>query len=161
MIEIALANEHPTFPGADERFEKLVRAILSDAQVIQGNLSIVFLGDDQMHQLNKQYLDHDYTTDVLSFPLDSDRENFSGEVIVCVDEASRQATALGVPLEDELLLYLVHGTLHLVGYLDKSAEDLAAMTDAEKKYLGLVGVTPQSRGTPTADDFDSPEVDAR
>ena len=96
-----------------------------------------------MRDLNKQYLDHDYETDVLSFVLQHDDQTgeLEGQLIVSTDTAEKMASELGGTMEQELLLYVVHGTLHLVGYNDKDPADAQEMRDAERRYLESVGLT--------------------
>src|SRR5947209_17588936 len=90
-----------------------------------------------MHRLNRQYLQHDYPTDVLSFVLDQDAraKSLDGQIIVSSDYAAREAPRYGWTVDDELLLYVIHGTLHLVGHDDTTTEAKAAMRQAEARYL--------------------------
>ncbi len=96
--------------------------------------------DQEMQRLNRDYLGHDYTTDVLSFALDDSPAGIVGEVIVSTGVAEREAQRLGVDPHDELLLYVIHGTLHLVGYRDKAPDDVAAMRAAEQHWLATLGI---------------------
>ena len=88
--------------------------------------------DRTIHQLNRRYLDHDYPTDVLSFVLEEGPGTVEGEIIVSGDTAAASAPGYGWPAQDELLLYVIHGMLHLVGYDDKSPADAARMRQAER-----------------------------
>ncbi|MEN0112135.1 MAG: rRNA maturation RNase YbeY, partial [Planctomycetota bacterium] len=83
---------------------------------------------------------HDYPTDVLSFPLVDEPPHLVGEVIVSADTAITSAAEYGWPAEHELLLYVVHGVLHLAGRRDKTEEESATMRADEARYLRLVGV---------------------
>ena len=105
--------------------------------------SIAIVDDPAMRKLNKQYLDHDYETDVLSFVLQYDDElgELQGQLIVSTDTAATMASEVGGTMQQELLLYVVHGTLHLVGYDDKAPDDAREMRDAERRYLESVGLT--------------------
>ena len=87
--------------------------ILVDSRFETAEVSIVIVDDEEMHQLNVEYLNHDYPTDVLSFPLVSTKTELSGEVIVSVDTASREAAEHGLRPDEELLLYVVHGHQHV------------------------------------------------
>ncbi len=98
-------------------------------------LSLVVLDDNAIHAVNREHLAHDYATDVLSFLLNDDSESFHGEVIVSAETAARECGEFGQSAADELLLYVIHGTLHLVGYNDKSDDETAAMRAAEANYL--------------------------
>lgn len=150
---IPISNNPPSFCGSieisnDADFEideqsicETLGAIISDAGFKNGLLSIAIVDDPTIHKLNVQYLDHDYETDVLSFVLTADesRSWLEGEVIASYDTARRVAAELGWEVMDELLLYLIHGTLHLIGMDDKTDELRAAMRAAETKYLARSG----------------------
>lgn len=120
----------------------MVEKILSDHDILQSEISVAIVDDPTIRKLNKQYLDHDYETDVISFVLEFDDElqSLNGQLIVSTDTAAVMASQYGGTMQDELLLYVVHGTLHLVGYNDKCEADAAQMRAAEKKYLTTVGV---------------------
>lgn len=119
------------------------RRILVDHDFSDVELSIAVVDDPTMRQLNKQYLDHDYETDVLSFVLDCDTQGGSlgGQLIVSADTAQRESVDAGWSMEMELLLYVIHGTLHLVGYDDKRPDDVEEMRRAEHRYLPVVART--------------------
>ncbi len=106
----------------------------------KGELSVRIVGDDEMahaHQSHKGVLG---TTDVLTFDLSETGETLDADVLVCFDEASRQAEARGHTVEQELLLYIVHGILHCVGHDDHDEERARAMHDAEDEILACIGV---------------------
>src|SRR5690242_4667048 len=81
------------------------------------SVSVLLTGERQIRHLNKLHLRHDYATDVISFG--SDEPGFLGDLVVSVDTARRMAEELGISFREELARYLVHGTLHLLGYDDK------------------------------------------
>jgi rRNA maturation RNase YbeY len=83
--------------------------------------------------LNKQYLQHDYATDVITFPLDE--QPLYGEIYVSLETARRQANEYGVTVVNELCRLAVHGALHLLGYDDATLEDRAAMHKLESKFI--------------------------
>ena len=107
-------------------------------------LSLALVGDRQMSALHEKFMNVAGPTDVLTFPLDLDSRGraVSGEVVVCVPEARRQAKLRNVPVERELLLYALHGLLHLCGYDDRTGDDFRAMHRAEDQILTRLGVGP-------------------
>jgi probable rRNA maturation factor len=125
------------------RLKKAVRLILQDASIKAADISIAIVTDTRMHELNRQYLQHDYPTDVLSFVLASDQKSKSleGEIIASSDYAAREAPRYGWTAADELLLYIIHGCLHLVGHDDTKPTAKAKMRQAEGYYLGEFGLT--------------------
>jgi probable rRNA maturation factor len=107
-------------------------------------MSLVLVGDRRMGELHEQFMGIAGPTDVLTFPIDEDARGrvTSGEVYVCVPEARRQARARKIPHRLELLLYSVHGMLHLLGYDDRTERDFARMHGTEDVILSDLGFGP-------------------
>ena len=105
-------------------------------------LSIALVGDRRMADLHQRFMGLPGPTDVLTFELDYDDRGrvTAGEVVVCVPHAARLAHAARIPLRDELLLYAVHGMLHLAGFDDRTDRDFAAMHQREDDILQRLGV---------------------
>ncbi len=150
MIQVEIANEQSKHTFDCELLQKAVRLVVENESGDEADVSIAIVDDDTIHALNRKYLEHDYPTDVLSFLLSSSGDTLEGEVIVSADTAAREAVRFGWSTSDELLLYLIHGTLHLVGYEDASEADRATMRTKERHYLAALGVTPncQPRESP-------------
>src|SRR5947209_20458481 len=123
-ITIEIADEQSRHQLDHSRLKKAARLVLEDAGIKSAEISIAVVSDERIHELNRQYLQHDYPTDVLSFVLDhnQDKQSLDGEIIVSADHAASQAVHFGWSADDELLLYVIHGCLHLVGYDDTTAE---------------------------------------
>jgi probable rRNA maturation factor len=149
MLSIELSNEQESLQFDESRLKEAAQSILREAGFTAGSLSIAVVDDPTIHELNRQFLEHDYPTDVLSFLLEQDGKRIEGEVVASADTACRTAAQLGVPPEDELLLYVIHGSLHIVGHDDGDDAQRAEMRVAERKYLALFGV--ELREGPTAD----------
>lgn len=139
-IEIADQQEQEFDP---EPMLRSVTAILNDHEIDSAEISLAVVDDPAIRELNKQYLDHDYETDVISFVLDWDptAAHLVGQLIVSSDTAATLAAEVGGSMQEELLLYVIHGTLHLVGLDDKDPGSAAEMRLAEKKYLEIEGVS--------------------
>jgi len=105
-------------------------------------LSVALVGDAAMSRLHEQFMGIAGPTDVLTFPIDEDERGriVSGEVVVCVPEARRRARLEGTELRQEVLLYALHGLLHLCGYDDQSPAEFARMHRAEDRILARIGV---------------------
>lgn len=120
---------------------KTLLAVLRDHGV-SGALSVAVVGDPEMAELHERFLGVRGPTDVLAFPLAPEgaggpppSEIVIGEVVVSADTAAREAARRSTSLEKELALYAIHGTLHLVGYDDRTAADRRRMRRGERKYL--------------------------
>ncbi|HCP84188.1 MAG: rRNA maturation RNase YbeY [Rhodopirellula sp.] len=140
LIDVRISNEQQTHPIDENRLIDAVNLITHDAGITQGSVSLAVVDDPTIHELNVQYLQHDYPTDVLSFVLERDEAMLDGEVIVSADTAAEDAKTYGWNANDELLLYVIHGTLHLVGFNDKTPDDQAEMHEQEAKYLLKFGL---------------------
>jgi probable rRNA maturation factor len=139
-LRILIANQQLLLPIDEDRLRSVARHILEDANYPSAILSIAIVDDPTIHQLNRQYLQHDWPTDVLSFPLEQRAGHLEGEVVVSADTAVKAAAEVPWPGTEELLLYVIHGTLHLVGHRDKSPGEVAKMRAAERFYLQWAGV---------------------
>lgn len=105
-------------------------------------LSIAVVGDREMSRLHEQFMGVAGPTDVLTFELDHDRRGrvVSGEVVICLAEARRQARKRRIPVEHEALLYSLHGLLHLMGFDDRTEPDYRAMHRTEDIILTKLGI---------------------
>jgi probable rRNA maturation factor len=140
-LKVEIADEQEAHVVAYDRLITAVKQILGDAGYTAGEVSIAIVDDDAMHKLNRQYLQHDYPTDVLSFVLEEDETRLIGQLIVSADYAAREAPTFGWTTDDELLLYAIHGALHLVGYDDLEPDLKAEMREQETAYLAHFGLT--------------------
>jgi probable rRNA maturation factor len=101
-----------------------------------GDLTIIFVGDRRMSQLHEQFMNLTGPTDVLTFPLDPD----SAEVYICIPQARRQSRRRGIPLAHEVLLYALHGLLHLCGFDDRTDPQYHRMHRKEDQILMQLGI---------------------
>jgi probable rRNA maturation factor len=112
-------------PVDPARVAAAVRHVLRAEGVEAAEISVALVGDDEIAALNKQYLDHEGPTDVISFHLHERGEPPLGDVYVGVDQAARQAAGFGASVADEVLRLAVHGTLHVLGYEHPEGDDRA------------------------------------
>ena len=127
----------------DPRFADATRQILLNFGIRRGAISLAIVDDPTIHKLNRRHLRHDYPTDVLSFVYQRTVDHLDGEVITSADTATREASQCGWSTSDELLLYFIHGTLHLVGLDDRTDTDRIEIRRWEDKYLRCYGLTPR------------------
>lgn len=133
-VDVAWEQEPPPIDPQRAVAAALAAEKVAGVELVRIDLALV--GDETIHRLNRDFLQHDYPTDVLSFDLGEG----SGEVIVSVDTARTNAEEYGVPADHELLLYVVHGVLHIAGLRDKTESEAAAMRRAEAAALRLCGI---------------------
>ncbi|MGO9109849.1 MAG: rRNA maturation RNase YbeY [Thermoguttaceae bacterium] len=139
-ITIEIANQQAHLPLDRRLVRRAVRRVLRDAGLRKARISVAVVDDEIIARLNWQYLRHRGPADVLSFVLDQS-DGLEGEVIVGAQTASRAAPQYGWPPHDELLLYVIHGTLHLVGHDDASPALRAEMQERETAVLEKLGIT--------------------
>ena len=101
-----------------------------------GDISYIFCSDDQLLDINKEFLNHDYYTDIITFDY-CEGEKLSGDLFISVDSVRENAIEYGAEFKDELNRVIVHGLLHLIGYDDHCDEDIAQMRAKENYYHSL------------------------
>ncbi|MFN4950026.1 MAG: rRNA maturation RNase YbeY [Flavobacteriales bacterium] len=99
-----------------------------------GDITLIFCTDEELLAINKEHLDHDYYTDIITFNYNND-SIISGDLFISVDRIKDNATQLAVSMEEELHRVCYHGVLHLVGYNDKTDQEIELMRAKENFYL--------------------------
>ena len=122
--------------------KNICERILDDAKITSGKINVVLVDSDTIQQYNRDFLQHDYPTDSISFCTEDRRDEgyLEGEVLACGEVANERAEEFGWKPEEELLLYVVHGMLHLVGYDDTDDECRTVMQEKEREYLAAIGI---------------------
>lgn len=136
MMDIRSFNTHRAFRIRHAEVRDLVRLVLRHERVRKAAVNVVFVDDARMTDLNRTYLKHSYTTDVLSFPLEEPAPgSVEGEVYVNLDQASRQSREYRQTFAKEKRRLVVHGVLHLAGHSDATARLRSAMAAREDRCL--------------------------
>lgn len=148
-VEIVI-DESARVPISSQVIRASVNAAARDQGFQRGNVGVRITDDPTIHRINRDHLGHDYPTDVISFDYDSTKPMLDGEMIISVDTAADRARELGWALEHELVLYLVHGTLHITGLDDLSDADRQRMRSAERRVMTKLGIESISRFGPDA-----------
>ncbi len=162
-VEIEIANRQTRLPVDESAVLRVVETLLRVERVRSAAVSVAVVDDPTIHRLNREHLAHDYPTDVISFALHEGAEetaagepprgagrDVDGEVVVSADTAVRTAAELNGSGEgsrwsahDELLLYVVHGLLHVVGYDDRTGDERDLMRSREQVVLRKLGIEPR------------------
>lgn len=148
QFQIEIQNSQTHLAIDEEQLKTAIRFLLESEQVNQAEISLAIVDNPTIRQLNQQYLEHDYDTDVLSFLLDCDTaldshqaelrgagKQIEGEIIVSAEMAVTMSAEYDWPAEQELLLYVIHGLLHLCGYDDLTEEELRIMRQREQQIF--------------------------
>ena len=122
-------------PALDERkVTRWMKAVAAEYGFGVGNINYIFCSDERELEVNRQFLGHDYYTDVITFDY-STASTLNGDIFISLDTVRSNAEMVGVRFEDELLRILIHGVLHLTGQGDKTPETKAQMTAKEELAL--------------------------
>jgi probable rRNA maturation factor len=140
MIRTKIANPYEyalDFPA----LKSAAQTVLTGEGVAAADVTFAFVDDPHIHRLNKQFLDHDEPTDVLTFPYSAPgAKKLEGEVVIGYGVAVANAAERGHAVELELTLYVIHGCLHLCGYDDTTDTAAAEMRTMERRYLEALGL---------------------
>jgi rRNA maturation RNase YbeY len=132
---ILIHHNHSGYPVPDDsNLLDLAYHILKEEKRDPGDINFIFTSNDEILDLNRQYLDHDYYTDVIAFHY-GETLQVEGDIFISLDKVEENATEYNKTFEDELTRVFIHGLLHLTGYQDKSDEDRQSMRALEDRYL--------------------------
>jgi probable rRNA maturation factor len=127
-------NNLTKFPVDSKSFTQVAKKVLSGENRETENISLVFVGKEEIKKLNKKFREKDGPTDVLSFNL-NDKECL-GEIVICPDVVMENAEKYGVSANYEMMNVFIHGILHLLGYDHENSEKEAEIMEAKQdKYL--------------------------
>ncbi len=139
MIKVTVANPQEIVVVEKAHMRQIVQAVLEGEDESDAEISLAFVDNPTIHRLNMRYLKHDEPTDVLSFPLsDPGARKLQGELVIGAEVAKEQAAERGHAVDAELVLYVIHGLLHLCGYDDHEPKDAELMSERERHYLRLL-----------------------
>lgn len=140
MIRARVSNPYE-YPLDFAALKDAARVVLEGEGVREAAVTLAFVDDPHIHRLNKQFLNHDAPTDVLTFPSSAPgAKKLEGDVVIGYQTAEEYAADRGHAVGPELVLYVVHGCLHLCGYTDTDPRGAAEMRRKEREYLGKLGV---------------------
>jgi probable rRNA maturation factor len=142
-VVVEVGDTQTAFPNLDRhRLAVIARRVLQAEGVGSAQVSIAIVDDSTIHEVNRRHLDHDCPTDVISFVLSEPGEEvLSGELVVSAETAVRMAGRDGVEPWNELVLYVIHGLLHLCGLDDLTEPGAAAMRRREAQLLEAEGLS--------------------
>ena len=122
-----------------EVFSRWLISVANDEGFLIDTLVFLFVDDNEILEMNKKFLKHDYYTDVITFGELKDKK-ISGDIAISIERVLDNSKTYGVEFEDELKRVMVHGLLHIMGYNDKASSDKTVMSKKEKKAIKMFHV---------------------
>ncbi|MCH8251365.1 MAG: rRNA maturation RNase YbeY [Planctomycetes bacterium] len=145
--DISVALEDGLGPLPASRLVEAIGATLRRHGAPSARVSVAIVGDERIAEINRTHLRHAGPTDAVTFDLrDRPGDPIDGEIVISAETAAREAHRRGHPMDAELMLYAVHGALHLLGFDDASDEEAARMHAMEDEILVDLGVGPVYNG---------------
>jgi len=124
-----------------------IKGVIIHEEFILSEINVIFCSDSYLLTLNKKHLAHNYYTDILTFDYRTNPKKIYGDLFISQERIIENASSFNVSINNELLRIVVHGLLHLFGYLDKSEKDKKLMRSMEDFYLSLYSKKYVSRET--------------
>lgn len=138
MAELAFLTDGVEMPRLDEALmRKWIEAVARGFEKSVGDLSYIFCNDEKILEVNRQFLNHDYFTDIITFDY-SRRHRISGDMFISLDTVASNAEMVGAAYETELYRVIIHGILHLCGVNDKGVGEREIMEQHENESLQLL-----------------------
>jgi len=119
------------------KIKRVIRKIIKDAGRRAGSVEVIFTSDEKLLEINREFLSHDYMTDIITFDY-CEGKIINGEIYISTERVRYNARENRVTLWNEASRVIFHGFLHLCGYADGSQKEKEAMTEREDMYLALV-----------------------
>lgn len=126
----------PTFPK--RKMNAWIKSVVNKYKKNVGEIAYIFCSNKKILEVNKQYLQHDYYTDIITFDY-CERDVLNGDIFISIETVSSNAERFRVSFEEELRRILIHGILHLCGQDDKTPALRAEMTKKENEALEMLG----------------------
>ena len=141
---IHFTNNNIPMPTIDFRqVEQWIKAVAAQHGYSVGELNYIFCDDDKILAVNREFLQHDYYTDVITFDYTT-RTRVNGDIYISLDTVATNAEQVGTPFLHELHRIIIHGLLHLTGQADKTPETKAQMTAKEEDALAKISILLQN-----------------
>ena len=132
---VSYFTEDIVFPFKEKRLTSRWLKFVAESEAKRlGDIAVIFCSDNYILDVNIQYLQHDYYTDIITFDY-CEGNRLSGDLFISIDSVKENASFYGTEFADELNRVIVHGVLHLIGYDDHTPEDIAVMRAKENYYL--------------------------
>lgn len=138
---IQFLTENIELPEIDQtKVSRWIKQVAAQNGKKTGNINYIFCDDERILEVNKEFLQHDYYTDIITFDYSSEKQ-ISGDIFISIDTVKSNAEGLKISFEEELHRVIIHGILHLCGQDDKTPETQEEMTRKENEALKKLAET--------------------
>jgi len=137
-MQVSIHRQETNYRIRDSRRLKLfLKSLFLKEATLADSVDIILCSDEYLLEINRQFLQHDYYTDIISFNLAAPKAPLTGELYISLERVKENAKSEGTSLNKELHRVIFHGCLHLCGYGDKSKKEAQLMRGKEEYYLNL------------------------
>jgi len=136
---ISFSYEIPFLLSNEEVYSNWISSAIASENKVAGEINYIFCSDDYLLSINRQYLNHDTLTDIISFDY-SVGNVLQGDIFISIERVKENAVDFNVLFEEELKRVMIHGVLHYCGYKDKSAKEEVIMRSKEEEKMKMFHV---------------------
>lgn len=133
MISIVVTKAYSEISFSGSELKRISEFVCKKEKIKNAELSFVIINDRTIRAINKKFLQHDFVTDVITFPLE--RTSVNAEIYINTQQAKRQAKENFVTVKNEITRLVVHGTLHAIGYDDTTVKTKMEMDSVQERYI--------------------------
>jgi rRNA maturation RNase YbeY len=130
-LQVSSKNKEINKPAV----HKLIGGLKKELGINISSLSINFISEAEITDVNKEYLNHNYATDIITFDYGERKENLDAEILISIDDSKRNAKRYNVKFEEEITRLIIHGILHLLNYTDFREKEKKIMKQRENELL--------------------------
>ena len=139
MIQIQIETDPKLIFPVKDVCSSILKKVFSDQNISDAELTLIFGNDELLAKLKKEYFGKEHPTDVIAFRLnDESKKQIEGEIYISLPRAKENAQRFNEPFEKEISRLIIHGSLHLIGYIDNTSVSKNKMTALEDHYLGNI-----------------------
>ncbi len=124
-------------PISQRSIRALVSRVIRNEKYKLCSLEVNFVNDFRIKKVNKKFLNHNYFTDIITFPYNNDKKGLEGEIVISLDSVKKNALSYGTAYKQELKRVIIHGCLHMTGYDDKTKSEKELIRSKENSYMGI------------------------
>lgn len=134
-----IQNFHPTIklPVSRRSILTIISRVFKSEKIKLNALDINLVDDKKIRQINRKYLKHNYSTDIITFAYENDKYRLEGEIFISLDTVKRNSIIYNTLYTQELKRVIIHGCLHLAGYNDRTKKEKGLIREKENFYLGV------------------------